>query len=75
MRRNEFTLFALSYGRVVIYTLRKKRGKLVFLSSNCGDSAVSSIVLVIFFLLRYTLNVHNIEQSGLWRSALNSKVK
>lgn len=75
MGRNEFTLFALSYGRVVIYTLREKRGILVFLSSNCGNFAISSIVLVIFFLLGDTLNVHNIAQSGLWHSALNSKVK
>jgi hypothetical protein len=48
VRRNEFTLFALSYGRVVIYTLRDKRGKLVFLGKNCGNFAISSIVLIIF---------------------------
>lgn len=44
-------MFALSYGRVVIYNLRKRRENLVFLSSNCGNFAISSIVLVIFFSL------------------------
>lgn len=49
-------MFALSYGRVVIYIytyiyiLRKKRGILVFLSSNCGNFAISSIVLVFLSL-------------------------
>lgn len=48
VRRNEFALFALSYEGVVRYTFRKKRGKLVFLSSHRDSFAVYSVVLAIF---------------------------
>lgn len=58
-------LVRINYERVVRYTFRKK-GE-ISISKQLLEQffAVSLVALVIFFLLGYTLIVHNLVQSGL----------